>query len=119
MSRSRRPKVAPTRHSKLLFSPIALFIFLTRITCSKHSYTINITNIYNIIDISMFLGLGNIHIIHIISIIYIINISLPWTKCGQCPHPFTIINILHILIYSNHVTAIQLLLLILYITYLI
>lgn len=64
----------------------------------------------------MFFGLGNIHIIHIISIIYIINISLPWTKCGQCPHPFTIINILHILIYSNHITDIQLLLLILYIT---
>jgi len=71
-----------------------LFILLTTSTRTLYSHIINTYNIYNIIDISRFLGLGNSYIIRIISIILIINISLLWTNRGHCPHPFTVISIL-------------------------
>lgn len=80
----------------VLFST-TIFIFLPTSTWTCYSHIISIIYIYNIIDISMFLGLGNIYIISIYCIIFIINIYLLWTNRGQCPHPFTAAIILHII----------------------
>ena len=79
----------------------ALFIFFTTATRTLYSNIICIICIYNITCISGFSRLGNIYIICIICTIYIINISLLWTKCGHCPHPFTDISILYMFIKSK------------------
>lgn len=65
-----------------------LFVFLTRPTCSGCSHIISIIYTYSIIRISLFIKLGNICIICIYDITCTTSISLTWTYCGQCPHPF-------------------------------
>lgn len=64
----------------LLIFSTTVFIFFNGSTRTCCSHIISIIYIYNIIDISMFLELGNIYIISIYCIIFIINISLLWTN---------------------------------------
>ena len=75
-----------------------IFILFSRTTRTLYSHIICIICIYNITCISGFSRLGNIYMICIICTIYIINISLLWTNCRHCPHPFTNISISYFLI---------------------
>lgn len=65
-----------------------VFIFFSTSTCSGYSHIISIIYTYSIIRISLFIRLGNIYIICIYDITCTISISLTWTSCGHCPHPF-------------------------------
>ena len=81
---------------KLLSTTI--FILFSRTTCSGCSHIISIIYTYSIIRIYLFIRLGNIYIICIYDITCTISISLTWTSCGHCPHPFTNISISYFLI---------------------
>ena len=76
----------------------ALFVFFSRTACSGCSHIISIIYTYSIIRISLFIRLGNIYIICIYYITCTISISLTWTSCEHCPHPFTNISISYFLI---------------------
>ena len=78
----------------------AILIFFSRTASSEYSHIISIIYTYSIIRISLFIRLGNIYIICIYDITCTISISLTWTSCGQCPHPFTMI-LYHNLIYHQ------------------
>lgn len=80
----------------------AILILLTTSTPSQNPSIYCIIGIYNIIDISILSGLGNIHFIVLFVLIYIINIYSPWTNRGHCPHSFAMDILLYLSINNKY-----------------